>query len=273
MTSRRHVPVVFDDPNKFSRESFFDENEVFKATPDNGKVSNPAREFLLDTARELQRDDGAYGYLAWALTLLRAGAGDPDVKEKCLKGMKVGDKTFKVHLEPHGEWTTEIEVAATVSRVGTKAKRPALVESRGRKNLEGSLERWVGQAPRLECDWEPLRVTYRRSLVDLAALRFSSPITPGKSLPAAGLPWFMTMFGRDSIFTSLQALPFAPKLAAATEKFRSVVIDPFQANGRITKSGDIVKALTLADAAIFGGIFAGGYDFFSYGEDTGFGGN
>ncbi len=49
--SRRHVPVVFDDPNKFSRESFFDENAVFKATPDNGKVSNPAREFLLETAR------------------------------------------------------------------------------------------------------------------------------------------------------------------------------------------------------------------------------
>ena len=42
------------------------------------------------------------------------------------------------------------------------------------------------------------------------------PITPGKSLPAAGLPWFMTMFGRDSIFTSLQALPFTPELAATT---------------------------------------------------------
>ena len=36
------------------------------------------------------------------------------------------------------------------------------------------------------------------------------------SLPAAGLPWFMTMFGRDSIFTSLQALPFTPELAATT---------------------------------------------------------
>jgi arylsulfatase len=34
----------------------------------------------------------------WMPTLL-AGAGDPDVKEKCLKGMKVGDKTFKVHLD------------------------------------------------------------------------------------------------------------------------------------------------------------------------------
>ena len=36
------------------------------------------------------------------------------------------------------------------------------------------------------------------------------------SLLAAGLPWFMTMFGRDSILTSLQALPFTPELAAAT---------------------------------------------------------
>jgi arylsulfatase len=34
----------------------------------------------------------------WMPTLL-AGAGDPDVKEKCLKGMKVGDKTFKVYLD------------------------------------------------------------------------------------------------------------------------------------------------------------------------------
>src|SRR5258708_1289284 len=39
---------------------------------------------------------------------------------------------------------------------------------------------------------------------------------PDRSLPAAGLPWFMTIFGRDSIFTSLQALPFAPELAATT---------------------------------------------------------
>src|SRR5213595_1016013 len=51
---------------------------------------------------------------------------------------------------------------------------------------------------------------------DLAALRFAPPIAGGRSLPAAGLPWFMTMFGRDSIFTSLQALPFTPELAATT---------------------------------------------------------
>jgi glycogen debranching enzyme len=124
--------------------------------------------------------------------------------------------TFMVHLEPHGEWTTDIDVAATLHPDKKKAERPAPVQRRSRENMEGNLERWVGGAPRLECDWEPLRETYRRSLVDLAALRFSPPITPGRSLPAAGLPWFMTMFGRDSIFTSLQALPFTPELAATT---------------------------------------------------------
>ena len=82
--------------------------------------------------------------------------------------------------------------------------------------MERSLDRWLNDAPRLESDSDSLKATYRRSLVDLAALRFSPPIAGGRSLPAAGLPWFMTMFGRDSIFTSLQALPFTPELAATT---------------------------------------------------------
>ena len=83
-------------------------------------------------------------------------------------------------------------------------------------NMQKSLDEWIDEAPHLECDWQPLKATYRRSLVDLAALRFSPPVAGGRSLPAAGLPWFMTMFGRDSIFTSLQALPFASELAATT---------------------------------------------------------
>jgi glycogen debranching enzyme len=124
--------------------------------------------------------------------------------------------TFDVHVEPHGEWATELDVAATLPSVGRAGKRSAAAQKKRREHMAANLERWVGDAPRLECDWEPLQVTYRRSLVDLAALRFSPPITPGHSLPAAGLPWFMTMFGRDSIFTSLQALPFTPDLAATT---------------------------------------------------------
>ena len=124
--------------------------------------------------------------------------------------------TFDVRLQPHGEWTTEIDVAATCLRVQQRGGRPPRQGNGGGRTWRSNLGRWIGDAPRLECDWEPLRVTYRRSLVDLAARRFSLPITPGKSLPAAGLPWFMTVFGRDSIFTSLQALPFNAELAATT---------------------------------------------------------
>jgi glycogen debranching enzyme len=127
--------------------------------------------------------------------------------------------TFQLTLGPHGSWKTGLDVvpellgatdgADTEPSLAWQARRP-------RTNMARNLQRWLDQAPRLECDWEPLKTTYRRSLVDLAALRFS-PISAGRhSLPAAGLPWFMTMFGRDSILTCLQALPFTPELAATT---------------------------------------------------------
>jgi glycogen debranching enzyme len=125
--------------------------------------------------------------------------------------------TFTVHIEPQGSWTTDIDVV-TAAGAGGMYVRPkyARGERRAQPNMERSLERWLKDAPRLESDLDSLKVTYRRSLVDLAALRFSPPIAGNQSLPAAGLPWFMTMFGRDSIFTSLQALPFTPELAATT---------------------------------------------------------
>ncbi len=126
--------------------------------------------------------------------------------------------TFQVTIGPHGTWETDLDVAIAPLESGDDQEGPALAwqTARRRSNMAQDLDRWLNTAPRLECDWEPLKATYRRSLVDLAALRFS-PLTAGRaSLPAAGLPWFMTMFGRDSIFTSLQALPFKPELAATT---------------------------------------------------------
>jgi glycogen debranching enzyme len=125
--------------------------------------------------------------------------------------------TFAAHIEPHGAWTTDLDVV-TAASAGGRYIRPKYErgERRARPNMERSLERWLEEAPHLESDSDALKATYRRSLVDLAALRFSPPVSGGRSLPAAGLPWFMTMFGRDSIFTSLQALPFTPELAATT---------------------------------------------------------
>ena len=129
-----------------------------------------------------------------------------------------GGLTFQLNIPAHGRWETELLVATSMSALGIHRAEPKYRGARHRAlpNMHRSLERWLEEAPELRCDWDPLKTTYRRSLVDLAALRFSPVVAGGNSLPAAGLPWFMTMFGRDSILTSLQALPFAPELAATT---------------------------------------------------------
>jgi glycogen debranching enzyme len=126
--------------------------------------------------------------------------------------------SFAVTIEPHGSWTTDLHVATGMDAPGQGVSRPKYERAakKAKPNMERNLDKWLDEAPRLECDWASLKATFQRSLVDLAALRFSPVALPGHYLPAAGLPWFMTMFGRDSIFTSLQALPFSSELAATT---------------------------------------------------------
>jgi len=63
--SRLHVPVVFDDPSKFSQERFYEEGEILGSVPDSGHVDNPARRFLLETARSA-KDASALVQEAWA---------------------------------------------------------------------------------------------------------------------------------------------------------------------------------------------------------------
>jgi glycogen debranching enzyme len=80
-----------------------------------------------------------------------------------------------------------------------------------------SLAEWLDRAPRLESDDAELQRTYRQSLLDLAALRIRPhELTIRRAMPAGGLPWFMAVFGRDSLIAAYQALPFQSELARAT---------------------------------------------------------
>jgi len=126
--------------------------------------------------------------------------------------------SFDVTIKPHGEWTTNLAVVTAIGAAGERHERTKYGHQRmePRPNMATDLETWLADAPDLRCDWAPLNEAYRRSLIDLAALRFRPLAMAGHALPAAGLPWFMTMFGRDSILTSLQALPFTPELAQTT---------------------------------------------------------
>jgi glycogen debranching enzyme len=144
---------------------------------------------------------------------------------------------FHIRLGGHQSWSTTFEVIATAEvSVGQRTRSED--------------ERWAHDAPTLVSSWAPLELTMRRSLVDLGALRFRSDIFPG-AMPAAGLPWFMAIFGRDSILTSLQALPFSPELSAKTLRmlalFRGRVDDAF----RDEEPGKILHELRLGELTAF----------------------
>ena len=161
--------------------------------------------------------------------------------------------TFTIRIEPHGTWTTDLDVVTSLLGAGVRTTQTKYgrANHKAKPNMQRSLDDWITESPRLECDWEPLKATYRRSLVDLAALRFSPRIAGGRSLPAAGLPWFMTMFGRDSIFTSLQALPFQSELAATTLRvlgdWQGTRIDDF----RDEDPGRILHEMRYGEMAAF----------------------
>ena len=119
-------------------------------------------------------------------------------------------------LEPRGEWRACIDIAPVGTGEMYRLRHGERAFGNPKPDMPTSFEQWMAQAPTLITDNDVLLHTYRRSLVDLAALRFRPLKALSYSLPAAGLPWFMALFGRDSLITAYQALPFQPHLARTT---------------------------------------------------------
>ncbi len=126
--------------------------------------------------------------------------------------------SFSFVLAPGELWSSVLTVTPMAAQPAVKfaqrSSRGSFDEMSSSKATE--LELWLSRAPACEASDPLLMRTYRASLSDLAALRLPPDISQGATLPAAGLPWFMALFGRDSLITSFQALPFLPGLAATT---------------------------------------------------------
>jgi glycogen debranching enzyme len=122
---------------------------------------------------------------------------------------------FQVALAPRERWQLRVDVVPSLS--GTEAHPIAVEHHFGteRDNVRQSLERWRLRIPRLRAQSEDLRQAFRQSVADLAALRMRTGDGLGR-LPAAGMPWFMTVFGRDTLITSLQTMLLGPELAIAS---------------------------------------------------------
>ncbi len=122
---------------------------------------------------------------------------------------------YRIVVPAHGEWRTSIAVVAAVDGEEMPMRFPLGVPVE-QASPSREIAEWHRTSPTLRSDSLPLTLTIARSGEDLAALRLSDPAEPDLDVVAAGAPWFMALFGRDSLITSSLGLALDPELALGT---------------------------------------------------------
>jgi glycogen debranching enzyme len=158
-----------------------------------------------------------------------------------------GVARFALSLEPGDRWRLAVGVQADLEGVDPL---PAARFDDQRRRAEQSLAEQQRSAPALNGRWDGLVHTWNRSLADLAALRMSIPEISDGDLLAAGAPWFMTVFGRDTIISSLQTLLLGPELAAGTLRVLAATQASDDDPERDAEAGKIIHELRRGKAAL-----------------------
>jgi glycogen debranching enzyme len=122
---------------------------------------------------------------------------------------------YEVIVPPRGEWQTCMQLTPIIDGVaiiprylcGQPVERSTPVER---------LESWRRRLPKVSTDHDEFGALLDRSTEGLAALRIFDPEYPDRAVVAAGAPWFMTLFGRDSLLTSWMTMLVDPDLALGT---------------------------------------------------------
>ena len=120
-----------------------------------------------------------------------------------------GTLSYRLVLEPSERWHLNLEIMPALDET-----TPATFEDLDEEleTLGDAVAAWTLRVPKLRGGWEGLRKAFDRSVGDLAALRMRTGELR-RPLFAAGMPWFMTVFGRDTEITSLQTLLLGPEVA------------------------------------------------------------
>ncbi|MGI8927586.1 MAG: amylo-alpha-1,6-glucosidase [Tepidiformaceae bacterium] len=107
---------------------------------------------------------------------------------------------FVLHLEPGATADVRIEVCVRCGNHPGPAPEPP--------HQPGMREReWLATVTELQASDERVTGVFRRAMRDIASLRTR---LGADQYVAAGVPWFDTLFGRDSLITGIELLPFAP---------------------------------------------------------------
>jgi glycogen debranching enzyme len=134
--------------------------------------------------------------------------------------------TYDLHAAP------EPPPAARAPRTAASARRRAARASEG---------------VRVRADDELFNRVLDRSLDDLRMLRST---IDGQAYYAAGVPWYATLFGRDSLITALQALAFDPGVAEQTLRLLATRIGRAEDPVREEEPGKVLHELRLGEAAV-----------------------
>jgi len=143
-----------------------------------------------------------------------------------------GSLFFRLQLAPGASWHTCLKWLPRLPNL----RRPtsachALVD--GTEAHRSARSDWVSHVTRIQASDPMLTLTISRSVEDLASLRMvpapelGADAAPRQDrdgwVPAAGVPWFVTLFGRDSLIVSLQTLMLSPRFALATLRALAVL--------------------------------------------------
>ncbi len=122
--------------------------------------------------------------------------------------------SFLFTLKPDEQRELEVRIAGECVEVPVRRAAPV--------RFEDALSQRRDEIAQLDAGWskitashEPLDSLLRRSSADLTTV---IQFAPEGTFLMAGIPWFATLFGRDSILTALSVLPFNPALSVGTLK-------------------------------------------------------
>jgi glycogen debranching enzyme len=128
--------------------------------------------------------------------------------------------TWHAVVPAHGAWSTTLQITPSLNgkdlieyRVHAQpnGERPTAADG-----PEVRLADWRRQSPLVRASDPRLATVFAASTEDLGSLRIFDPEHADRMVIAAGAPWFMTIFGRDSLLTSWMLLPLDASLALGT---------------------------------------------------------
>ncbi|MFD5566382.1 amylo-alpha-1,6-glucosidase [Streptomyces cadmiisoli] len=181
----------------------------------------------------------------------------PDAVEETGTGAR--RLVWALDLEPHG--TAELTLRVVARPHG---ERRALRVPHSPAALNGQLLAMEGrfvEGVAFPTGWPELAAACARGLADLAALQVPAAGPDGEELrvPAAGAPWFLTLLARDALLTSLFALPYRPRLAAATLPALAATQATATRAESVAQPGKIVHEVRSGELAHFGQVPYGRY--------------